>query len=191
MELKFKNPGGEQIMSKKIIFGLLWASIGGIAIVLVLTFLTYRELLAKDVTPSINTSNWQTYVNVKWNYMLKYPASWSVEESTELISSIRAWERQPKEYSDPYRDIDIIVYPNKDEWPNFERDLDQGRMEIKGSVTIAGLEATELREFAEKGFSYRIIVIQKGDRLYTITINEANPDMNIFNQILNTFEFIQ
>lgn len=140
------------------------------------------------------TADWQTYRNKEWGYELKYPQNWNVEENTVLITTIRNWIRKPDEYSDPYRDIDIIVYPEKKEWPDSARmGLDYG-LNI-GTVIVDGLEGVKVRVLAERGYSYIKVAVPKGELLYTIGIceniaGESNPRMTIFDQILSNFKFI-
>lgn len=147
------------------------------------------KLYAFAVASQTDTSKWKTYNNKRWGYSFKYPEDWFVEETTELITTIRAWKRGPKEYSDPLRDIDIVVYPTKEDWPSFEKEISLGRMKKKEKVKIGGQKGEALQEITERGYAYEHILIQKPKRLYRITIYSQHPQMEIFNQILETFAF--
>ena len=153
------------------------------------------QVTSQPATTSVesqnHTSGWKIYTNNRFNYQVKYPSDWFIEETTQLITTIRPWKKQPNEYSDPLRDIDITVYPYKEYWPNFEKWIVLGKMRKKGELIIGGEKAEEFQEIAEQGYTYRHIIIQKNEHLYCISIYEKHPQIEIFNQILKTFEFIQ
>jgi hypothetical protein len=61
----------------------------------------------------------------------------------------------------------------------------------KGELIVGGERAEEFQAIAERGYTYKNILIQKNDRLYRIEVYEGHPQIEIFNKILESFEFIQ
>ena len=154
------------------------------AVVLVYASAAQPEMMSTGSNPS-----WETYVNSRYGYSFHYPVNWYLEESTELITTVRPWKREAHQYSNPITDLTVTVYPTPESWERIRSDMDKGHFIEKRDFTIGGQPAQEMTELAEKGLSYTHIFIEKNGSLFAITYSNDSPELPVMNQIVDSFKF--
>jgi hypothetical protein len=159
-------------------------------ILMLTAFLIIFASYAKMIAQETGRINWETYVNEEYGYTLQYPKDWYIEESTELITVVRPWKREPQQYLDPLRDITVKAYPNEEYWQRIKREMELGRIKKKNGLIIGGVRWEEMQAFSDKGYMYRFIFTQKNGLFYSITIYENHSQKGIVGQILESFKFI-
>jgi hypothetical protein len=140
----------------------------------------------------LDISNWKTYVNNTWKYKLEYPADWYVYEATERITQILEQGVEAKPYiKDSSRLISITVYINRKELPDLYSIPVTIEPETK-KITVGGVGGEEHLLTNQKGRRTEWILLEKDGRFYEFIVGMENPrTVEIFNQMLTTFEFIE
>lgn len=132
----------------------------------------------------LDTSNWKTYVNEKWKYRLRYPEDWFVYEASEAVTYIlgRGVETQPY-VRDSSKMIRISVLTGMPYFPPVEIRIRE--------ITLSGVKGKELLLTDENGQS-EWILIEKGGKVYHLIISlKDSRTVEIFDQMLKTFQFIE
>lgn len=135
-------------------------------------------------TSEIDSSNWKTYVNKRWQYRLRYPEDWFVYEASEAVTYILEHGVETQPYvKDSSKMIRITVLTGMPYLPPVE-------IRIK-EITLAGVKGKELLLTDENGQS-EWILIEKGGKVYQLIVSLKDPrTVQIFNQMLKAFEFIE
>ena len=160
------------------------------------------------------TADWETYINTKYNYQIKYPTDW-VAKSTEpgppafdLIATSRGFITYPNTYSgvsDAKAYITIETdgsqnqaYSNYEEWLKNISTSTFFEVENKTTTSFAGTQAIMVSgSYNGYGFPAKIKTVYFSsptkDTYFSISsTNEVgNTNENIVEQILSTFKFIE
>ena len=149
----------------------------------------------ESIISEIDTSIWETYVNTKWGYKFKYPENWYIDEATERITRILPYGIETKLYiKEISKVITITVYIDKEELPRpyFPPSID--KIETKGT-TVGGMKAEEdllINLTGRWAGTTKWVLVEKDGRFYKFIVDMENAQtIEVFNQILKTFEFIE
>ncbi len=155
-----------------------------------------------EASREIDTSDWKIYINEKWGYGLKYPEDWYVKEGPEAVSvSILAPDvpvEQPY-IDDSSKRIGITVFEERLPRPYFPPDVE---IETNKKIIVGGAEGNEYllrkEQIDRKSKSGRKtkwtkwILIKHNGIFYELIVSMENSrTVEIFNQMLKTFEFIE
>jgi hypothetical protein len=162
------------------------------------------------IKETAETANWKTYRNEEYNYEVKYPNDWVLDEKIKETVTLNSPENEKirkdieagKVYGEGYmRDIIISYYSSVSEEPEnkankfgavtidelIQRDI---LITPLGQITFAGEKAYEV---SWGGFiaTYSILV-EKNNHLYKITFGNRDKSelTETEKQILSTFKFL-
>ncbi len=150
------------------------------------------------------TANWKIYRNEEYGYRIKYPPDWkiSIKSPHEVFWS--------SSYEKPGERKYILIYvattKNPQKYPLHLECESPGEFVINWEyVTIRGRRFCKYLKMFDEGFQGTFYEILKDNKLYQIVFgieredlkrgfplseNELQPEWDIFNQMINTFEFI-
>ena len=163
---------------------------------------------------TLDTSGWETYVNRKYTYSVKYPKNWKAENypkigrgAVEDLNQAPAVAFHPMEDSFPFfMTLNIQVIEDKS-WEQVLKDHDilirnSGYITIDNreveSVSVGGVEGVKTIEKRawlgedEKGRTseeFTVILIEKNQKVYLL--DSMKDHLTIFNNMLSTFKFIE
>lgn len=165
-------------------------------------------------TQNNQLANWKTYSNSKYNFSLKYPDGWTIEESLNMddtgrVISLRSSETVKglqERKIDPGYSYDLVVsfwsninneYARGGSWvgqrdyislADFFTDKNAFKQKI-GSITVAGQNAYEV-SIGGAGANYGVIIEHNG--VYELSFETAWDKFQLSptqKQILYTFQF--
>ncbi len=154
--------------------------------------------------PTDPTANWLTFTNDKFEYTIKYPQKFSVKEWAEILKA-----GDPKGVNDwLFSEVAFGKNTNPGDWQISinvsSRSLNEEEELVKISVAnawknqeevlIDGIKSTKYTGDGGEGITGRIIkiLIPYDNKVYSLTYSEANDkndNLDIYNQMVSTFQF--
>lgn len=164
-----------------------------------------NESLKANPTPTLapvsdETANWKTYKNIKWNFTLRYPDTWTVKGPTNMDDFV--YIRSPSDSeAAPYLFINEKMNSPKLSFKDFATEGLSPELknefiyteEKLGSYTVYKTESLPGRFGGQEvfitmdGFRYILIGLTPYDRQNPWP--DQGKSYTIFNQILSTFRF--
>jgi len=152
----------------------------------------------------IDTSDWLTYENEEYGYSIKYPEDWNFLEPIQPASALFIFSpaKDPND-SWAWRNIEILVLENPNSLSIEEYyDSSNNKFDIYNDAS-GGIEDVVINDLNAKRFNTvlgeiggDIIVINKGDKIYEITIvTHTNDEKSlgyelISEEIVKTFQLV-
>lgn len=146
-----------------------------------------NKLATSSPEIKIDTSNWKTYTNKRWGYKLKYPEDWNVLEETVAITDFLAPGVETEPYiQDSSKLISITVVGVLQELV-----FPPAQVETK-KISVGGIEGKDYYVTIPVIGTARWVVLEKDGVVFKLVVGLENPKtVEIFNQMLKTFEFIK
>lgn len=159
------------------------------------------ELKEDLITPTPDlTANWKTYTNEKYGYSFKYPSDWKVE-----ISGYSKWETEGfpsvSKANGSYKSV--VINFQQDEEGVFDPMGNENvfNPEGWGQITIGGLPSFSKKHQGGIDQYFDAYMVKIGEGKYisinittenpNLSITPDSPNVQIANQILSTFKFLQ
>ncbi|MFH1890375.1 MAG: thrombospondin type 3 repeat-containing protein [Candidatus Kuenenbacteria bacterium] len=141
---------------------------------------------------NVETANWQTYVNSKYGFEIKYPVDWYLYEE---INNIRVQPEKdiPGSIPGPSSEaFEVVIMENIDNLDLAEfvkQDWQKaGAKYSQEEITISGINGLKVEQQEEAIDPTPYVYLSVGDQVYKLKRNLG--DLDNFNQILSTFKFI-
>ena len=131
------------------------------------------------------TASWKTFTNTNGGYNFKYPNAWNA-----AINQVNTTNSLFGPNASPSSGLGgIEVYKNQTSVADFQKNLSATYV-FKNNVQIDG---TQENLYNVSGlFNAESVMFIKNNTLYNIYINyKSADDLNLFNQLLPTFQFTQ
>lgn len=144
-------------------------------------------------TNQTSISNWKTYNSNLGNYTLKYPPDWYQNEYL-AGESVPRLELSPVQYKYPQsgQTITVFVYDNPNNLSIDQFEKNQSGISPNWQVqNIAGLQG-ERSQTLPGQFENDAVFVKKDNKIYELILLKApgtQIQIDIFNQILSTFQF--
>jgi len=163
-----------------------------VILILVLLFLGVWYYLVEK----IDTSDWQTYTDNDYNFIIRYPQSWHLISDPTKIPGASMYLMGPVRHSSGESsgqydlDVDIIISKNRTEKYN-QGSVFKSQKKVKNSGILMDKQITE--NFLENRFIG--IYFVKDSYYYSIEgklgFEELEKNEQVFNQIISFFKFIE
>jgi hypothetical protein len=156
----------------------------------------------RPTVPPNDTEFWYTYTNAKYSYSVKYPATYSLNNNSTQPDSV---EFYPAGYGSltpqqmqttPTITINVTTLTSSpQDWVNMLKAPGYSNVRNKTDITIGnaqGIQYTFNNTQAGNGQAQLETVMPlENSSLLLITLNDASndSDVEIYNQILSTFQF--
>jgi hypothetical protein len=132
-----------------------------------------------------DTANWKTFTNTNGGYNFKYPNAWNA-----AINQVNTTNSLFGPNASPSSGLGgIEVYKNQTSVADFQKNLSATYV-FKNNVQIDG---TQENLYNVSGlFNAESVMFIRNNTLYNIYINyKSADDLNLFSQLLSTFQFTQ
>jgi hypothetical protein len=137
------------------------------------------------VATATDTANWKTFTNTNGGYNFKYPTAWNA-----AINQVTTTNSLFGPAASPSSGLGgVELYKNQTSVADFQKNL-SATYTLKNTVQING---TQENLYNVSGlFNAESVMFVKNNTLYNIYINpKSADDLNLFNQLLSTFQFAQ
>lgn len=133
-------------------------------------------------------TNWKTYTSKKDSYSLKYPSVWNVEENVNDLGPIfpnYTFIFKAKNEFDPGVMIWMTSQTTPEKWIGKQA---SGNMPFNKSVIVDGIPGT-LVDSIPGVSNQKWVFVNKNKKTYILFASGPNDELQIFDQILSTFQF--
>lgn len=151
-----------------------------------------------------STTDWNVYLNVKYDYQFKYPPDWKVNNSDQRVISLYPYSRNKRNYEGK-ADTIIIYAAENPKHLTIEQavttdprdggiccidrytldDTSVGKI-FRQDITVDRVNG---KKFILPWSEAEEVYILKGDFLYNIENNGGKPFESVYDRILSTFKF--
>lgn len=157
-------------------------------------------------TPVDETANWKTYTNQRVGFSIKYPINWdvkSIDEADATINTTYFGDPTIKSFTNnmlPLVTLVVKLDPNNEikkieEVPETESMSDVvGSFQTKDivwrKITVDNINAVRTTHIYCQSGQCEAVIFKKGELVFGLTMNQGEPDLQIFNSMLATFTFL-
>ena len=152
------------------------------------------------------TANWKTYTDNGYFYQIQYPKDWKINKGGEskdpnLLHYVLLTGMGLSENKNNYITVDILIRIQKKVNDCYETSIKCYLPSEMKKVQVEGLNGLRVESYlpAEGGFDTSqklvIVIFEKNELTYNISmqymVNQTKAFLEIFDQILSTFKFVE